>query len=669
MNHAIVTTITDRCKRCYSCIRECPAAAIRVIDAQAKVIEERCIACGHCVKVCSQDAKQIFSEIDLTYDLLHTGDAVAIVAPSFAASFPDEYKKVPAALRKLGFIKVIETAFGADLISNDYMDVIKADNDKTVISSACPAVVSFIQKYYIELVPNLAQVVSPMIALGRYLKKDLGEDVKIVFIGPCVAKKHEAQEDEVSGVIDSVLTFTELKQMFDENSINVIELGDSDFDEPHAMMGKAYPLAGGLIKTIDVSGDILEKDIIVVEGKKKVLEIIEEIANNHINAKFTDILFCEGCISGPAIDTTLNYYARREKVINYIDEKINNVDKRVWKSNLYNARKLNLQRTFRIDNQRKPYPEEEKIKEILAQTKKFSPKDELNCGACGYPTCREYAVAIAKDLAEKEMCLPYVLDELKIAYDNLSDTEEQLRVAEKLASIGQLAAGVAHEINNPLGTILLYASMLKRDLEKIYNDDQRTEDLELIVEEANRCKNIVANLLNFARQGKLNLKEFDLTETIREVLKPFTVNPVYRQIIFKFDIQESNYVMTGDEDQIKQVLVNVVKNACDAMSDTVKKELIVNLNSDGHNFKIEITDTGNGIPKDNQSKVFTPFFTTKSMGKGTGLGLAISYGIIKMHKGNITFVSEIGKGTTFKIVLPKYQAYQSNEAIEGAKAL
>ncbi len=174
-----------------------------------------------------------------------------------------------------------------------------------------------------------------------------------------------------------------------------------------------------------------EDDILVVEGKKKVLDIIEEIANNHINAKFTDILFCEGCISGPAIDTTLNYYARREKVINYIDEKINNVDERIWKSNLYNARKLNLQRTFRIDNQRKPYPEEEKIKEILAQTKKFSIKDELNCGACGYPTCREYAVAIAKDLAEKEMCLPYVLDELKIAYDNLSDTEEQLRVAGK----------------------------------------------------------------------------------------------------------------------------------------------------------------------------------------------------------------------------------------------
>lgn len=662
MNHAIVTTISDRCKRCYSCIRECPAAAIRVIDAQAKVIEERCIACGHCVKVCSQDAKQILSEVDETYELLKSNNVIAIVAPSFAASFPNQYRKIPTALKRLGFTQVIETAFGADLIANDYMEVIKSDNQKTVISSACPAVVSFIQKYYTALVPNLAQVVSPMIALGRYLKKDFGEDVKIVFIGPCVAKKHEAQDDDVAGVIDSVLTFTELKEMFQEQNIIVDQCGESDFDEPHAMMGKAYPLAGGLIKTIDVSGDILEKDIIVVEGKKKVLEIIDEIANNHINAKFTDILFCEGCISGPAIDTKLNYYARREKVINYIDEKINNVDKRVWKSNLYNARKLNLHRNFKIDNQRRPYPTEEKIREILAQTKKYTPKDELNCGACGYPTCREYAVAIAKDLAEKEMCLPYVLDELKIAYDNLSNTEEQLRVAEKLASIGQLAAGVAHEINNPLGTILLYASMLKKDLEKIYNDDQRTEDLELIVEEANRCKNIVANLLNFARQGKLNIKEFDLTETLREVLKPFTVNPVYRQIDFKYDIVENDYRITGDEEQLKQVFINIIKNACDAMTDNEsEKELKLILSADNNSAKIEFTDTGNGIPKENHGKVFTPFFTTKSMGKGTGLGLAISYGIIKMHKGNITFTSEIGKGTAFKVVLPKFQVHQTNE--------
>lgn len=661
MNHAIVTTITDRCKRCYSCIRECPASAIRVIDGQAKVIEERCIACGHCVKVCSQDAKQIFSEIDLVYDILNSEKPVAIVAPSFAASFPDDYTKVATALRELGFYQVIETAFGADLISNDYINIIKSENHKTIISSACPAIVSYIQKYFVDLVPNLATVVSPMIALGRYLKDKFGENVKIVFIGPCIAKKQEAQDENVAGVIDAVLTFSEVKRMFRERKIDLNELTESDFDAPHAMMGKAYPLAGGLLKTTDVNDDILEKDIIVVEGKKKVLEIIEEIANNNINAKFTDILFCEGCISGPAIDTTLNYYARREKVINYIDEKINNVDKRVWKSNLYNSRKLNLLRKFKTDNQRRPYPTEEKIKQILAETKKYSPKDELNCGACGYSTCREYAVAIAKDIAEKEMCLPYLIDELKVAYDNLSNTEEQLRVAEKLASIGQLAAGVAHEINNPLGTILLYTSMVKKDLEKIYHDDQRREDLELILSEANRCKNIVANLLNFARQGKLNIKEFDLSKLIGEILKPYIVNPVYKKIDFKYEAAENDYRMYGDEEQLKQVFINLIKNACDAMRESESKKLEIYLTKEKENFKIDISDTGNGISKENQSKIFTPFFTTKNIGKGTGLGLAISYGIIKMHKGHITFNSELGKGTTFKVVLPKYQEHQINE--------
>jgi signal transduction histidine kinase/iron only hydrogenase large subunit-like protein len=655
MSHAIVSTISDRCKRCYSCIRECPAAAIRVVGAQAQVIEERCIACGHCVKVCSQDAKQILSEIDLAFELLQTKKAVAIVAPSFAASFPENYKKVPSALRKLGFNQVVETAFGADLIANLYSEILQSDNEKTIISSACPAVVSFIQKYYVELVPNIAKVVSPMIALGRYLRQELGNDIKIIFIGPCVAKKHEAVEDEVHGTIDCVLTFHELKEMFNEKEIDINLLEEGEFDPPHALMGKAYPLAGGLLKTTDINDDVLEKDIIVVEGKKKVLEIIEEIAHNNINAKFTDILFCEGCISGPAIDTTLNYYSRREKVIDYIHEKINNVDRRVWKSNLYNARKLDLTRNFKADNQRRQMPSEEQIKEILAQTKKLTSKDELNCGACGYETCREYAIAIAKGLAEKEMCLPYLIDELRVAYENLSNTQEQLRIAEKLASIGQLAAGVAHEINNPLGTILLYTSMLKKELEKYYNDDRYKADLDLILEEANRCKNIVSNLLNFARQGKLSLKEFDVKKVLYDVLKPFTVNPAYKKIDFIFNAGNNDCPIVADEDQLKQVFINIIKNACDAMIDTEQKILTVNLNCNEKEILIEFSDTGTGIPKENQNKIFTPFFTTKSIGKGTGLGLAISYGIIKMHKGNISFISDEGKGTTFKLTLPRNQ--------------
>ena len=654
MNDGIVTTILDKCKRCYSCVRECPANAIRVINGQAAVITERCIVCGHCVKVCSQNAKQILSDKEkVLTEVLNNSNAIAVIAPSFAASFPDEYTKFPTALRKLGFNKVVETAFGADLISDAYLKELKISKGKTVISSACPAVVNYIEKYYDSLVPNIAKVVSPMIAIGRYLRETLGNNIKIVFIGPCIAKKEEHTEDHVAGEIDAVLTFTEIKNIFIENNIIINELEESNFDPPHANLGKAFPLAGGLLKSANISEDILEKEIIVVEGKKKVLEIIEEIANNKINAKFVDILFCEGCISGPAIDSDLNYYSKREKVISFIEQKINTVDKQIWKSNLYNSRNINFTRKFSSNNQRRPFPAEETIKEILAATNKFSIEDELNCGACGYYSCREYAIAIAKDLAERDMCLPYLIDKLDNAYKELSSTQEQLRSAEKLASIGELAAGVAHEINNPLGTILLYSSMLKEDLAKKVYNVQQVDDLKLMIDETNRCKNIVSNLLNFARQNKLKISAINICKMFEDIIKSVRVNPNYKDIVFKKDDELKECFINADEDQLRQVFINIINNSCESMLETETKVLQLTLSGSDDKLNIEIKDTGCGIPKENFGKIFTPFFTTKKIGKGTGLGLAISYGIIKMHRGDITFQSETGVGTVFNVSLPK----------------
>ncbi|HZW37755.1 MAG TPA: [Fe-Fe] hydrogenase large subunit C-terminal domain-containing protein [Ignavibacteriaceae bacterium] len=650
MNVGIVSTISDKCKRCYSCIRECPAKAIKVINGQAAVIPERCIACGHCVKVCSQHGKLIMSDIDkVVNEILPNYQSFAIVAPSFAASFPDNYNKVPAALKALGFNSVVETAFGADLISNNYLEEFNSEDKNTVISSACPAVVSYIEKYFKELVPNLAKVVSPMIALGRYLRATVSNDIKVVFIGPCIAKKKEALENDE---IDAVLTFSEIKKLFKLNNIDLSDLGEVDFDPPHAYMGKSYPLAGGLLKTADISDDILEKEIIVVEGKRKVIEIIDELSDNKINAKFLDILFCEGCISGPAIDSSLNYYSRREKVIKYIEQNLHSIDKHIWKSDLYNSRNLDLTRSFEDRNQRKPYPDEDKIKEILAETNKFTPQDQLNCGACGYNTCREFAVAITKDFAEKEMCLPYLIDKLDNAYNELKNTQEQLQSAEKLASIGQLAAGVAHEINNPLGTILLYSSMLKKEAEE-WENPQHSEDLTLIVEETNRCKNIVSNLLNFARQGKLNISQINIYTLLNKIVKTVRLNPQYKDITFNIEKQKEELKIEGDEDQLKQVFLNIITNACESMEESEVKKINIKKYFQDDELVVEIKDTGCGIEKENRNKVFTPFFTTKKIGKGTGLGLAITYGIIKMHKGQITFTSEPNAGTTFKVRLPK----------------
>ena len=650
----IVSTIGQKCKRCYSCVRECPAKAIRVENGQAVVVTERCISCGHCVKVCSQHAKMVLSDVDrIVEELLPGKAAIAIIAPAFAASFPNNYMKLPTALRELGFTKVVETAFGADLVSSLYDKAFEENKNKTIIASPCPAIYNFLEKYYTNLVADLAEIVSPMIAMGRYLKKNYGDSAKVVFIGPCIAKKSEYQDEEVSDAIDAVMTFTELKELFKAKEINMDTLQASNFDPPYSYLGKSFPLTGGLLKTAGLSNDVLAKDVIVVDGKDKVEEIIKDLSNGKINSKFIDILFCEGCINGPGIETDINYYSRREKVIEYINGTIQNVDKNLWKSQIYNSRDLDLTRTFTPKSQIREMPSEEKIREILSRSNKFERKDELNCGACGYPTCREYAIAIAKDLAEEDMCLPHVIDKMELAYTELKSTQDQLHNAEKLASIGQLAAGVAHEMNNPLGTILLYSSMLKKEIEKKSKEEGSVEDLNMIIEEANRCKNIVSNLLNFARQGKLKISDVDVDRVVRSIIRGISLRPEYADININVGYSENvNKVIEGDQDQIKQVLINIISNACESMDDSKQKEISINLTNERDKLVVAIKDTGCGIPKENLKKLFTPFFTTKKMGKGTGLGLAISYGIIKMHKGDIQVRSIEGEGSEFTLKFP-----------------
>lgn len=653
MSGGIVTTISHKCKRCYSCIRECPAKAIRVVEGQAFVIEERCIECGHCVKVCSQQAKGIKNDLDsVLYDFLPEGNTIAVLAPSFPASFGNESKKMISAMKMLGFKYVTEAAFGADLISGTYKKYFEENTNKTIISSSCPAVCNLIEKYHSDLVSNLAEIVSPMIAMGRYLKDIYGSDSKVVFIGPCIAKKSEYIDENVEKAIDAVLTFAEIKEIFRKLNIHLDKLEEGHLDPPHALVGKSFPLAGGLLKTAEISNDCLNNRVITVEGKEKVLEIITDIASGKIKNKFVDILFCEGCISGPAMDTDINYYSRREEVIDFIETNMTSVDKNVWKGNIFNSRHLDLTRQFKKDSKRRPMPTEEKIREILKKTGKILKEDELNCGACGYHTCREYAVAIAKGLAEEEMCLPNLIETLEKSYKELKETKDQLQSAEKLASIGQLAAGVAHELNNPLGTIMLFASMLKRDLNNKTDNKNWVDDASTIVDEANRCKNIVSNLLNFARHGKLKISVVNIKNIIEKALRNFTVNPQYSDVIVNINFNTDVETILADKDQLIQLFINIIGNAFEALDEAGIKNVTINLKREKNFIIIEIIDTGCGIPDENMSKLFTPFFTTKKMGKGTGLGLAISYGIVKMHKGDIKVQSKEGTGAAFTIKLP-----------------
>jgi signal transduction histidine kinase len=318
---------------------------------------------------------------------------------------------------------------------------------------------------------------------------------------------------------------------------------------------------------------------------------------------------------------------------------------------------LDLSRSFQARPIVLKKPAEEEIQRVLWSIKKHTPEDQLNCGACGYPTCREKAIAVCQDLAEAEMCLPYLVEELELtcqelqqSSQDLASAQEKLVHSERLASLGQLSAGVAHEINNPLGTILLFSHVLLKQLQE--GDAASQKNLQMIVSEANRCRNIVRGLLDFARQSRLSKAPIRLQDLIQEVVMIQAPVAEPMGVRLSCEVAEDLPVTMIDGTQVKQMLVNLVQNSMDAVSERGEVKICARRNPDGEGVEIQVTDNGCGIPKEHLSKIFTPFFTTKKMGKGTGLGLAIAYGVVKMHAGDISIQSEEGKGTTVTIKFP-----------------
>jgi signal transduction histidine kinase/iron only hydrogenase large subunit-like protein len=650
----LVFTVKDRCRVCYTCVRECPVKAIKIINGQAEVINERCIGCGNCIIVCSQEAKCFLKTTPDTKSLIEKDTKViAIVAPSFPADFPEisDYKQFVGMVKALGFSRVCEVAFGADMVAREYKKLHEKNKNGGSISSDCPAIVFFIEHYHPNLVEKLAPIASPMVAMARIVKQKYGDDSRVVFIGPCIAKKAESDE------IDEAITFTELRELFKEKNIQPDNVEPSAFDPPVAGKGSIFPVSRGLLQTAELSEDILTENVIVASGRVNFREAIKEFESDPANNHHLELLCCEGCIMGPGTAPGGKRYNRRSSVSQYVRKKLEDFDQKEWEDYVEKFSSIDLSQTHCVRDRRMKKPGEDEIKRVLRKIGKTRPQDHLNCMACGYDTCREHAIAIIQGLAEIEMCLPFSIEklhqsvlDLNESNTKLASTQQALRQSEKLASMGQLSAGIAHELNNPLGVITMYSNILKDEAPE--NDPIR-EDLELIVEQTARCKKIVGGLLNFARKNQVTLSETNMIaftkQSISSILKPDNV-----EIRFECDIKQP--MANIDAEQMMQVLTNLQKNAVEAMPDGGK--LTVGLNDDDQYIHIEIADTGTGISKENMEHVFTPFFTTKAIGKGTGLGLPLVYGIVKMHKGKIDVKSnadplEGPTGTTFRISIPK----------------
>ena len=395
----------SNCKNCYKCIRHCPVKAIRFSGNQAHIIENECILCGQCFVVCPQDAKQIVDEIEKVKVFLQSGDPVIVsLAPSFVANYDDVgIESMRKALKKLGFYDVEETAIGATIVKNEYERILREEDRDIIITSCCHSINLCIQKYFPRALEYLADVVSPMQAHCMDIKKRY-PNAKTVFIGPCVAKKDEAYRSH--GIVDAVLTFEDLTNWLKAEYISL----EHTMDVEENSRARFFPTAGGVLKTM--AQEISGYTYLSFDGVENCMAALKDIESGKVHKCFIEMSACTGsCMGGPVMEK----YHRSDMVsdyltiANYAGKKDFEVDQ---------PAPMDLKTQFRYMEHGAPMPAEYEIASVLRQMGKTTKAQMLDCGSCGYDTCREKAIAVCQGKAEIGMCLPFLKDKA----ENFSDT-------------------------------------------------------------------------------------------------------------------------------------------------------------------------------------------------------------------------------------------------------
>ncbi|MGM9874242.1 MAG: [Fe-Fe] hydrogenase large subunit C-terminal domain-containing protein [Bacilli bacterium] len=415
---------TNDCKNCYKCIRGCPTKSISFSSNQAKIIHDECILCGRCYVSCPQGTKVIRDDVRLVKNMIANGEKVIVsLAPSFFAAYRNcGFNNVKEALLKLGFYDVEETAIGATIVKKVYDQMLDENKQDIIISSCCHSINLLLQKHHPKCLPYLANVLSPMLAHGEDIKLR-HKDAKVVFIGPCIAKKDES--DKNKAYIDVVLTFLELDNMLKEANI---EISKQDHDEiNNNSKTRLFPTSGGILSSMECRNKNYQ--YLVIDGMDNVLRALEDIESGKVHHCFIEMSACSGsCINGPALN------AKRKALLQdylYVHQKAGKEDFIVSEKSYEDIRK-----DFYEINVKKARPSEKEIDRILKEMGKNDKSKELNCGSCGYNTCREKAIAILEGKAVKEMCLPYLMDKAESFSENIvSNTPNGLMVLDEELNI------------------------------------------------------------------------------------------------------------------------------------------------------------------------------------------------------------------------------------------
>ena len=452
-----LTLKKSNCKNCYKCIRHCPVKSIRFSGNQAHIINNECILCGHCFVVCPQNAKEIVDETEKAKVLLQSGAPVYVsLAPSFVANYDGVgIGAVRKALQKLGFADVEETALGATIVKTEYERMLREDGRDVIITSCCHSVNLLIQKYFPAELPYLADVLSPMQAHCTDIKRRHPE-AKTVFIGPCVAKKDEAAYYE--GIVDAVLTFEELTNWLKAEGIELEQQMDHD-EESRA---RFFPTTGGILKTMAQNAP--GYTYMALDGVDNCIAALREIEQGHIHHCFIEMSACIGsCVGGPVME---KYHRSPVRDYQAVADFAGPRDFEVEQPDRFAVRKA-----FTAIERKAPAPSEAEIQSILRQMGKFKPSDELNCGSCGYNTCREKAVAIIQGKAEISMCLPYLKDKAESFSDNIvNNTPNGLIVLNENLEVQQINNAARKIMNIRSASDVLGEPVIRILDPKIYMD-------------------------------------------------------------------------------------------------------------------------------------------------------------------------------------------------------
>ena len=506
MQTPLVFIEEDKCKVCYACVRVCPVKAVELRPSGdiPYIQPDKCIGCGSCIEVCHPQAISYYNSKPAVNELLKSEHkVVALVDPCISAEFDDitDYRKFVKMLLEMGFDYVQDGAFGVDLVAKEYNELISDFLGKYYILANCPPIVSLVEKYFPQLIDNLAPIVNPMIANAKVLRELYGSDIKVVFIGPCIGAKEEAVRFDGVSKVDEVLTFAELREMFEQNGIKESNIEFSDFNDPRGYKGSLYPVSTGILQASGINQDLLTGTIVTVENKDQIMAAIKqfELGIDYISKHF-NMFYCEGCMMGPGMKPGGKKHNRQSSVTTYTAKRLKDFNMAKWNNNLKLYQHLDLKRGFIANDQRLADPSEEKIEEVLKIIEKNTSEENLGCKACGYESCRAFAIDVANGITRPDMCIMHSLKSkqdyirsLKLTNEKLAKTQQALQNSEKRALAEKQLAQDALETTQTMLHKLPTAVVIVDENMKIIGSNESF--VTILGEEAAEINEIIPGLL------------------------------------------------------------------------------------------------------------------------------------------------------------------------------